>query len=258
MLFTDAVFVGVDPTAGSRPMHYAVLNGRLELQAMDAGDLESILAFIAGLDEPVVAVGAPQAPSQGLMLETDVRSRFNLQPGGRAWEKWRVAEYELRRRNIRLLHTPARVEDAPRWVQNGFQIFSRLKDMGFEMLAPEEPAKARSLIEVLPHAAYCALLQRRPFSKDTLEGRMQRQLVLYLEGLDVLNPVRVLEEITRHRLLQGHLPLHGLLAVDALDALVAAFTAYLSMAKPGRICQVGDGREGWVTLPTSKLNAFYP
>ena len=65
MLFTDAVFVGVDPTAGSRPMHYVVLNGRLELQAMDSGDMESILAFIAGLDEPVVAVGAPQAPSQG-------------------------------------------------------------------------------------------------------------------------------------------------------------------------------------------------
>jgi predicted RNase H-like nuclease len=83
-------------------------------------------------------------------------------------------------------------------------------------------------------------------------------MVLYLQGLDLMNPLTVLEEITRHHLLTGQLPLRGLLEHDELDALIAAYTAYLVGAKPERASQVGDREEGLITLPSPELKDFYP
>jgi predicted RNase H-like nuclease len=67
----------------------------------------------------------------------------------------------------------------------------------------------------------------------------------------------VLEEITRHHLLTGDLPLAGLYDHDQLDALMAAYTAYLVGVKPGRISQVGDRDEGLITVPVAELKPFY-
>ena len=114
MLFDKSVYVGIDPTAGVRPMHYAVLDHDLRLVALNKGDLEAVLAFVGGLEAAVVAVDAPQSPNQGRMLEAEVRRRFNLAPDGRSWGQWKMCEYELRRRNIRLYNTPDREEDAPK------------------------------------------------------------------------------------------------------------------------------------------------
>jgi hypothetical protein len=114
------------------------------------------------------------------------------------------------------------------------------------------------LIEVQPHAAFTALLDHRPFLKRDLEGRMQRQLVLFLEGLDVPNPMHAVEEITRHHLLTGNLPFEGLYGPDQLDTLMAAFVAFLVGVKPERVSQVGDVDEGLITLPVAKLREFYP
>jgi hypothetical protein len=257
MLFTQAMFVGISPTAGKRPISYAVLDGDLKVQALDATDMEGMLALIAGLEMPMVAIGSPQGPNRGLLARDEVRRRFNLRPGGRTWTKWRVCEYELRRRNIRMYNTPDRREDAPGWIKKGFTLYRRLGQLGFRHMQPEEPPHQRQMLEVLPHACYTVLLERRPFLKNTLEGRMQRQLVLYLEGLSVPNPVRTLEEITRHHLLSGHLPLEGLHGAEELDVLVSAYTAYLAVSNPERIRYVGDREEGWIFLPTADLRDFY-
>jgi hypothetical protein len=257
MLFTDAMFVGIGPTAGKRPIQYAVLDADLKIQVLDATDFEGVLAIVAGFDSPVVAVGSPQGPNKGLMTRAEVRRRYNLRPDGRTWAKWRVSEYELRRRNIRMYSTPDRREDAPRWIRNGFELYSRLLKMGFHNLLPNDTVRPPIMLEVLPHACYSVLLERRPFLKNTLEGRLQRQLVLYLEGIALPNPIRTLEEITRHHLLSGYLPLEGLYAPEELDALVSAYTAYLVMTNPERLSHVGNLEEGWIFLPTSDLRDFY-
>jgi predicted nuclease with RNAse H fold len=258
MFFAQTVFVGLDPTAGQRPMHYCVLNSELELEAMDASDEETILSMIAGFQDPVVAVGAPQGPNQGLMRRPEFRQRHNLRPEGKTWRKWRVAEFELRRRNIRLHNTPGEEGEAAGWVQNGISIFRRLREMGFRELRLEVDRRGGKVLEVQPHACYTALLGHRPFSKDGLEGRMQRQLVLYLEGVDLPNPLRCLEEVTRHRLLSGHLPLEGLCGQEDLDALMCAYTAYVALTEPERACQVGDPGEGLITVPVAQLKDHYP
>lgn len=257
MFFNDVVYVGIDPTSKSQPMRFTALGEDLKLLASDAGSQEAVLAFIAGLEAAVVAVASPQSRHLRLLSQPEVRRRFNLRPNGRTWSQWKVGEYELRRRNIRLYKTPTDEDEAPGWMRQGFQVHRRLEGMGFRFFAMGMGLSPRTLIEVNPHACYTVLLERRPFLKGTLEGRLQRQLVLYLEGLDIPNPMRALEEITRHHLLSSYLPLGGLLGHDELDALIAAYTAYLVGERRERICQVGDLEEGWITLPAAELKAFY-
>jgi predicted nuclease with RNAse H fold len=258
MLFTEALFIGIDPTAGSRPMQYAALDRKLRLVALDEADMEGVLAFIGSLDSAVVGIDAPQSPNHGLMGHADVRRRYNLRPGGNTWSDWRVCEYELRQRNIRLYGTPGEAQEAKGWVKTGFELFQRLQGSGFRPTILGEPPAKRSLLEARSHVGYTVLLERRPFLKRTMEGRLQRQLVLYLEGLDVANPMHVLEEITRHNLLMGNLPLERLRTFEQLDALMAAYIAYLVAAQPERMIQVGEREEGLISVPTANLKDFYP
>ncbi|MEE9513177.1 MAG: DUF429 domain-containing protein [Anaerolineales bacterium] len=258
MLFTNGIFVGIDPTAGKRPMQYVALDRNLKLVAMDRGELESILAFVGSLETAVVAIDAPQSPNRGLMGQPDVRRRFNLQQGGRTWRQWRVSEYELRRRNIRVYNTPSDEESAHAWVRTGIEIFRRLRLMGFREFRADDKTRPRVMVEARSHAGFTVLLEHRPFLKQTLEGRMQRQLQLYLEGLDIPNPMHSLEEITRHHLLTGNLPLENLYDHEQLDAMMAAYTGYMAAMKPEEVIQVGDPEEGCITLPTGDLQDFYP
>ena len=257
MLFLDAAYVGVDPAAPGRPIRYVALDRDLCLVRNDSDGFEEVLSYIAGLESAVVAVSAPQAPNQGLMAQAAVRTRFNLQPGGDTWRDWRVAEYELRRRNIRLYNTPSDRQAAPGWVRTGFEFFNRLRSMGYRTFQSGEKPKPRLIIEVQAHACFTVLLERIPFLKGTLEGRMQRQLKLYLEGIEILNPMEVIEEITRHHLLTGQLPLEGLLESDELEALAAAYTAYVVAVRPDEVSQLGDSQEGLITLPAATLKDTY-
>jgi len=239
-------------------MTVAALDNELRIVAMEACDLEQCLATINRLDARVVAVDAPQSPNQGLMLRPDVRLRFNLTPRAKTWGNWKLCEYELRRRNIRIYNTASSVAASQRWMQHGFMIYEQLKAVGFGMFRAGLPLQERTCVEVHPHACFAALLHRRPLPKNSLEGRLQRQLVLYVEGVDLPYPLTVIEEITRHHLLQGHLPLNGLYTHDQLDALVAAYTAYLVAVKPRRVSQLGDPEEGFITLPAGELEDHYP
>jgi hypothetical protein len=257
MLNREAMFVGVGSTAGKRPMHYAILDRKLNLHALDAKDIETVLAVIGGLDSAVVAIGAPQKPNQGVMARAKVRRRFNLDPEGTTWAQWRLSEYELKRRNIRLHNTPDEVGDAPMWMQNGFTLFRRLADLGFKAHSADQSDEKLVTLEVQPHASYTVLLERRPFLKRSLEGRLQRQLVLHLEGVGVSNPSQILKRINRDHLLRGRLPLEGLHTPEELDTLVNAYTAYLAITNPERVTQLGDGKEGWITVPSMQLKDFY-
>ncbi|TFH38102.1 MAG: DUF429 domain-containing protein [Anaerolineales bacterium] len=257
MLFQDAVFIGIDPTAGQRPIHYAALDAERRLIVHDQGDLEQVLAFLASFESAVVAIDAPQGLNQGWMRKPEVRQSFSLSPGGRTWVEWRVCEYELRRRNVRLYNTPDRLAGTKNWVQVGIALFRRAQDMGYRLFKKGESSTPRMLIEARAQAGYSALLEHRPFPKETLEGRLQRQLLLFVEGLDLPNPMHALEELTRHHLLSGNLPLEGLRDHETLDTLMAAYTAYLTVMQPDRISQVGEPEEGLITLPVPTLNEFY-
>jgi len=238
-------------------MSFAALDHNLCLVALETGSLEEVLSSVFQHPAAFVAVDAPQSPNAGLMAGTEWRDRFGLSPTTRTWARFKVCEYELRRRGILLYNTPAERAEAPRWMQTGFLLYERLHAGGFVTYRRAAERSSRQVLEVHPHGCYTALLGRLPFKKDTLEGRLQRQLLLYREGLDVPDAMRVFEEITRHHLLSGQLDLGVLYTHDQLDALVAAYTAYLAALLPNRITLVGDPEEGQIVVPVAELKDWY-
>ena len=137
-----------------------------------------------------------------------------------------------------MYNTPSKKKEAPGWIQTGYELYDRLDKLGFDSIQPQHQVQPRSTLEVLPHACYSVLLERRPFLKNTLEGRLQRQLVLYLEGISVPNPIEILEMIGQDHLLSGHLPIDTLYSSEQLDTLIAAYTAFLAVTKPERIMKI--------------------
>ena len=255
MLFTNTTFIGIDPTAGGKPFTYAALNNELELLALGRGNMDEVLAFVAGQREAMVAITAPSKPNQGIMLRPEVRESLSPPPRPGRWINFRLAEYQLRQHNINIPQTRANEQSCPGWMQKSFILCRRLEELHY-VPYPKENA-AHQWMEVYPHAAYSTLLGHIPFTKHSFEGRIQRQLVLYEENLRVPDPMRIFEEITRHRMLQGVLTLENLYLPEELDALVSAYTAQKATVKPDQVMLVGDPEEGQLVLPVPTLKAHY-
>lgn len=255
MLFTHTTFIGIDPTAGGRPFTYAALDSELELLALGQGNMDEVLAFVAGQREALVAVSAPSRPNQGVMSRPEVREKLFPPPRPGRWMNFRLVEYQLRQHKINIPQTRESEETNPGWMQKGFTLFRRLEELGY-VPYPQENA-SHQWIEVYPHACYTTLLDHIPFGKHSLEGRIQRQLVLYEGNLKVPDPMRIFEEITRHRMLQGVLTLEDLYLPEELEALVSAFTAHRAAKQPDQVMLVGDPQEGQLVLPVGALKARY-
>ena len=256
---TDTVYIGIDPTAGKRPMNFAVLDDNLRPFVLDgAGGLDEVLAAVLAYPAAVVAVDAPQSPNGGLMASAAYREQLSPPPAPGRFRNYKVCEYQLRSRGIGLYVTPVDEAAAPGWMQMGFQLYAALRQAGFELHRPGSVA-ARQFLEVHPHACFSVLLGRLPLQKNLLEGRLQRQLVLYRAGVGVPDPMAALEELTAHHLLAGNLDLPGLLSHDALDALVAAYTAQQAALAPEQVTLVGDLQEGQIVLPVppAQLKRLY-
>jgi predicted RNase H-like nuclease len=140
-------------------------------------------------------------------------------------------------------------------MQLGFALHRKLEKMGFAKY-PEKDA-LHQVLETHPHACYCVLTETLPQPKPSLEGRLQRQLVLYEHGVRVQDPMDFFEEITRHKMIKGLWPVKLLLPSEQLDALVAAYTAWMVFNKPGQVSSMGDAREGKIFLPKNQLREKY-
>ena len=254
---SKTVYIGIDPTAGRRPVNYAVLDSRLRTIALGAGDLQTVMAAIGGYESAVCAVDAPQSPNGGLLTQPEVRLRYGLRPDATTWSQFKVCEYRLRRHGIGIYSTPSDANAAKPWMRLGWELYDRLRAAGYSALLPGEPGAAKAYIEVHPHACFTVLLGHVPYKKNTLEGRLQRQLILADQGLDVPDALEVLEEITRHRLLEGMLEFRSLLTHDQLDALVGAYTACLAATQPKRASWVGEEIEGQIVVPVETLKEKY-
>jgi hypothetical protein len=247
MLFANLTFIGIDPTAGQRPFSYAALDGDLRMLALGQGDMDDILAFVAGQRQAYVAVSAPTRPNQGLLADPQVRQSLNPPPRPGRWLDFRVAEYQLRQHNISIPQTPAVENESPNWMQMGFKLYRRLEALDYQPYRADEAR--RQFMEIYPHASFTLLLGVLPFPKHTLEGRIQRQLILHALNINVPDAMLFFEEITRHRLLNGILPTDDLYSAGELDALMAAYTAWLAANQPDKVCLVGDPDEGQIVLP---------
>ena len=114
-----------------------------------------------------------------------------------------------------------------KFIQAGFTPFSQ-KSHPKQWMETEAQDCFRALSghKLLPHGA--------------LEGRLQRCAILYEQGLQITDPVDMFEEITRYKLIQGILPLDKLPSARELDALVAAYLAWMSANRPAQIVPRGE------------------
>jgi hypothetical protein len=253
MLFTDSVFVGVDPTSGHKSFAYAALDKDLNLLALSDGEMEDVTAFLAGQKSATVAVNAPAGVNRGLVREKIKREM--LTPHQIRGAEMRMAEYELRGRGITISGTPASAAVCPAWIQLGFELYRKLGKMGFRKYPDKD--SAYQILETHPHACFCVMAGSAPMSKPSLEGRLQRHLLLYDRGLRVKDPMNFFEEITRYKLARGIWPMDLLYLPEQLDALVAAYTAWCVANKPEVVGSIGDDYEGVIVLPAAELKTRY-
>lgn len=255
MAVESSFFAGIDPCGGRKPFLWAAFDRSGRLTALGEGELEEAVSFVTGLPSVWVAVNAPSRLAQGVVTRQMEGGQLPaLRGSGRASEM-RLAEYLLRQRGINITPTPSRRALSPGWMQSGFLLYERLEHAGF---APyPSPSASHVWMETQPHAVFCALLGQSPLPRPTLEGRLQRQLILYEQGLSLRDPMLFFEELTRHKLLKGLLPLEQVYAPEQLDALAAAATAWLVARHPERCLRVGDPAEGQIVLPVSELRVRY-
>jgi hypothetical protein len=255
MLFTDSVYVGIDPASGRKAFTFAALDRDLNLITLADGEMEDLTTFLAAQNTAVVAVNAPSRANLGL-----VRKKLegeSLTPGLHQIRgaDIRMSEYELRERGIAVTGTPGRPESCPAWIQSGFQLYAKLNKLGFKPI-DDIPGDYRWL-ETHPHACFCVLLEQIPLPRPSLEGRLQRQLALYERGLRIKDPMDFFEEITRFKLLKGILPTEPIYPAEMLDVLVAAYMAWLAVNQPEHIICLGDRGEGQIVLPAAYLKSKY-
>ena len=238
--------MGVDPASGRKPFIWAVFNPRIEIIAIRQGSLEELITFIRGIPQVMVAVNSPRSFSSRLMEQAQYRQEISPSPRAGRYTSFRVCEYQLKIRNIRVIPVPHDLVKIPGWILNAFLLYQNLAS-NLEI----------RVIEVNAHAAYCALLGRIPFIKNTLEGRIQRQLVLADQGVQIHDPMMFFEEVTPRRILQGTLPEGIVHSPRELDALVAAFTAWQLRYHPEKTLALGDEDEGQIILPVKTLKDRY-
>lgn len=243
MFYQNDVFIGVDVSSGQLPYTVAVLNVNGNLLALEKCSLEGAVKYTGGYRSVIVAVNSPRYLPGGKMADGSFRDNLIPPPAPDRFTDHRVAEYLMRVRKVRFSPTPLLADRTPTWINNGFRLYRLLE----QTLSPLEDG--RSIIEINSQACFQTFLGRMPFHKTSIEGRIQRQLILIDRGVKVHDPMAYYEEVTRHRILQGILPDAMLYLPRQLDAVAAALLASLSYQDPAATVRIGDDSDGWIILP---------
>ena len=216
--------------------------------AIGNGDAADALAFAAGqTGGALAAINAAAHPNRGRMKREEVRRSLTPAPSKGKFTQLRQVEYELFQAGIEVPQTPASADRGLPWVRRGFALVEKLEQLGYAPFPAEN--SPRQWLEVQADAAIWSLLGVVPLPAGTLEGRIQRQLALLDEGLNVPDAMDFFEEITRYRLLKSILPTKGIFPQAEINAWTAAHTAWLADHHPELIRRFGEEEEGLVFLP---------
>ena len=247
------MYLGVHIEGTKRPFTLGLLDESLQIEVVRHAQMEELLSYAAGDDILAIGINAPSDVNHGLMKDETVRGHFTPPvPEGR-FENMRIAEYEVARRGVRIQRTPDKAGKCPLWMRIGFEVYERIGELSYQAY-PAEDAQ-RHWLEVPADAGFFSLVGGTLLSGKTLQGRIQRQLILWAQGVLIPDPMETFEEITRHRLLHGNFPFRSIFPIESLNALLAALTARLSQQKPEKLISLGDSDEGIIHLPTdSRLN----
>jgi hypothetical protein len=245
-------YIGIDPGDRRQPFTFAALDGERTILALSQGPMDAVLAYAAGQAGAITAINGPLCFNQGRMAQEKDRAGLNPPPRPGEWTDLRVVEYQLALRQAPVSHTPSGKGYCPKWIRRAVELSTELQQrLGFSLFDDgEEPCH---LLEAQAEVCFWSLLGgTAPFAAGSLEGRLQRQLVLHDEKLPVPDPMDFFEEVTRFKLLKGILPVKDVYSQPELNALVTAYTAWLTVNKPERVETVGASEEGKIWLPMQR------
>ena len=153
-------------------------------------------------------------------------------------EKWDVAEvlsylHDFQNSTL-VINTPS--------TKGGREVYADLREKAAQAgyKAFFETSHLKRWLETNPQDCFRALGGHRVLPHRVLEGRLQRTAILYEQGLQLTDPVDMFEEMTRYKLIQGILPLENLHSPRELNALAAAYLAWMSINRPARIVVTGE------------------
>jgi hypothetical protein len=224
------IFIGVEVLHSAGRLRkayvYAALDADRELLAIGQGDQDEVLAYLGGQAAAVAAICAPRSLKTGPAKQ---------------------GEAQLVADGFPLAATPGALKGCPRWMKAGFDLFRRLDEFGY---APfPDPEADRLCLETRADAVFWQLLGGKLPLPDSLEGRLQRQLILADQGLPLPDAMDFFMEITRFKLVQGELPLENILSSEELRALAAALVAWRAGCEPDQVELLGDPAGGGIVLP---------
>ena len=248
--FASFIGVEVSPHKG-HPFTFAAIDEELEIRALGHGNIKDTYAFLAGQSNALAAINSPMTTNKGLLKREEIRQRLSPSSYLGRWVNLRLVEYELLQRGINVPRTPNTKNKSPRWMKLGFLLFEELKKLGYEPYP--NLISEKQFFECQGEAAFWNLLGHAPLKEGSLEGCIQRQVVLYIAGLKVPNAMRFFEEVTRFRLLNNQLPIDKIFTAPELNAIIAAYTSFLCAMQIEKIVQVGDEEEGTIYLPENPI-----
>ena len=241
-------FIGIDPGDARQPYTLAAMDGDRSILVLSQGSIQDVLAYASGKASALVAVSGPLGFNGGLLAQDAVRATLEPVPKPGEWTDARLAEYQLSVRGAPVSRTPTAGRFCPKWIQRAIEVSSCLRQLGFALFTAQD--SARQLLEAPAETGYWSLLGTLPFPSASLEGRLQRQLVLHAEKLPVSDPMDFFEEVTRFKLLKGILPVKDIYSAPELNALLAAYTAWLVVHKPERVEHFGVEDEVIIYIPS--------
>jgi len=236
-----SLYLGIEISGGRQPFTYVALDSELHLHAVGRAGLDELLAFTSGLHTALAALNAPSRLSLRRFQAGD-QSSAAARKGG-----LRLAEQQLQLPGLNLPRIPTSEDEGPLWMRRGFLLYRRLEEIGYQPF-PADDAPLQWL-ETQAEAAYWVLLDRVPLPAGSFESRLQRQLVCYDLHLPVSDPMDFFEEITRFRIRHGTLPLEHILTGAELNAMIAAYAAWVVIKQPEKAYWLGTPEEGEIVLP---------
>jgi hypothetical protein len=247
MTFNPIAYVGINISSGHRPYTLAALDADLHLQAISQGEELEVLGYCAGLSSVLVTINAPPHPNTGLMNDPEYCKNLTPPPHPGRRINMRVADYEARLHGLSVPRAPATIEDSPLWMRAGFNLYESLGNLEYKPFPSD--ASTRQWMESQADTFYYAVLGIIPFEAKSIEGRIQRQLVLYDRQLPVSDPMSFFEEVTRYRLLHSILPAEKIFSPQELNALAMAYAGWLAINKAQGITRLGAPEEGQISVP---------
>lgn len=244
-------FMGIELGNARKGFTCAILDSGKRIQFLGMLSPLEWQAQLNGYQRVLAAINSPLTLNDGFMSDDQYRQQLKPVPPQKRYYEMRVCEYELVSRGLPSTRTPRNVGKFSLSLQKALKWSSELGVNGFDFWP--EPNSPRQMLETQSDAVFWSLTGVKPFSGSSLEGRIQRQLALQSKGVEVPDAMIFFEEVTRHRLLTGKLPDEMIKKPSELNALAAAYTAWVVGNRPAEHTRIGEPDEGVIILPTATL-----